>query len=178
MFVHKIFKFGVYSLGKKGALLPISNGPLLRQATPHPPGVGFAASGESEKCRGVNKKELKQILNTCLVMVKKLFYHCSSQKKGRGTPGRRLAAAIKKPGNAGVRFLGDCQCRAFRHFHALQRQKKRQPCGRVGKLRPRASGEERAHALNHAVVFVAVVRRCGVLVQWCVIVVRRNTFPV
>lgn len=59
MFVHKIFKFGVYSLGKKGAFLPISNGPLLRQATPHPPGVGFAASGESEKCRGVNKKELK-----------------------------------------------------------------------------------------------------------------------
>lgn len=51
MFVHKIFKFGVYSLGKKGALLPISNGPLLRR--------GFAASGESEKCRGVNKKELK-----------------------------------------------------------------------------------------------------------------------
>lgn len=99
-------------------------------------------------------------------MVKELFYHYSSQKKGRGTPGRRLAAAIKKPGNAGVRFLGDCQCRAFRHFHALQRQKERQPCGRVGKLRPRASGEERAHALNHAVVFVAVVRWRRFLVCW------------
>ncbi len=32
---------------------------ILRQATPHPPGVGFAASGESEKCRGVNKKEFR-----------------------------------------------------------------------------------------------------------------------
>lgn len=172
MFVHKIFKFGVYSLGKK-AHFSLTKAGYATSAR-----RGFAASGESEKCRGVNKKEFKQILNICLVMVKELFYHYSSQKKGRGTPGRRLAAAIKKPGNAGVRFLGDCQCRAFWHFHALQWQKERQPCGRIGKLRPRASGEERAHALNHAVVFVAVVRRCGVLVQWCVIVVRRNAFPV
>lgn len=142
MFVHKIFKFGVYSLGKKGRISP-----LLRQATPHPPGVGLP--------RLVNQKSVVVKIRRSLSNGD--FYHYSSQKKGRGTPGRRLAAAIKKPGNAGVRFLGDCQCRAFRYFHALQRQKKRQPCGRIGKLRPRASGEERAHALNHTVVFVAVV---------------------
>lgn len=54
MFVHKIFKFGGIFSWKKRRISP-----LLRQATPHPPGVGFAASGESEKCRGVNKKELR-----------------------------------------------------------------------------------------------------------------------
>lgn len=88
----------------------------------------------------------------------------SSRKDGRGTPSCRLVAAVEKLGDTGECFLRNCQSRAFWHLHALQRQEERQPRGRVGKLQSAAGGEECAHALNHAVVFVAVVCRRRFLV--------------